>query len=279
MRIFLTIISLSRPLNLLISMASVLIMAFIIGNLNWVTLIYPCIVLVCYMSAANILNDLVDIKSDSINKPTRALVKHPVNAYLIILVIGLLFLTGSLVSMYLPQQAVKIAIFFALPGILLYELILKRIPLLGNILISVLVGSVFLFIASSLESHTEDALKIMLLAFSLNLLREIVKDIQDIAGDRASGLRTLPIFIGVSKTILVIRCLASVFIFISFLPMYTQVYAWHYIPLMVFLIHVPLLYIIIGLGDDITPKECTAFSNILKLMIINGIVIILLSAK
>jgi 4-hydroxybenzoate polyprenyltransferase len=260
-------------------MASVFIMAWIVDNLNWMTLIYPCIVLACYMSAANILNDLVDIQSDSINKPDRALVRHPVNRYLIILIIGLLFLTGSIVSMCLPQEAMRIAIFFALPGILLYELILKRIPLLGNMLVSLLVGSVFLFVASSLESHIDDALKIMLLAFSLNLLREIVKDIQDIVGDKASGLRTLPIFIGVSKTIFIIRGLALVFILISFLPMYTQVYAWHYIPLMVFLIHVPLLYIIIGLGDDITPKECTTFSNILKLMIINGIVIILLSAK
>ena len=89
----------------------------------------------------------------------------------------------------------------------------------------------------------------------------------------------LKYLISILKEYIFIFLTATLFIFISFLPMYTHAYAWHYIPLMVFLIHVPLLYIIIGLGDDITPKECTAFSNILKLMIINGIVIILLSAK
>ena len=279
MRFFTIILLLCRPLNLLIAMASVFIMALIINDISWMLLIYPCLVLVCYMSAANMLNDLFDIKSDSINKPDRVLVKHSVNKYPIIFIIGLLFLVGSIFAMHLPDQAMQIALFFALPGIILYELILKRIPLLGNILISLLVGSVFLFIASSLESHINDALKIMLLAFSLNLIREIVKDIQDIRGDKANGLYTLPIFIGLSKTIFVMRGFALLFIFISFLPMYTHSYAWYYIPLMVFLIHVPLLYIIIGLRDDITPKECLTFSNILKLMIINGIAIILLSAK
>ena len=122
-------------------------------------------------------------------------------------------------------------------------------------------------------------MQIMLLAFLLNLIREIVKDIQDIRGDKANGLYTLPIFIGLSKTIFVMRGFSLLFIFISFLPMYIRSYAWHYIPLMVFLIHVPLLYIIIGLENDIAPKECATFSNILKLMIINGIVIILLSTK
>ena len=279
MRFFTIILLLCRPLNLLIAMASVFIMALIIDDISWMFLIYPCFVLACYMSAANMLNDLVDINSDRINKPDRVLVKHSANKHSIIFIIGLLFLAGSIFAMHLPDQARHIALFFALPGIVLYELILKRVPLLGNMLISLLVGSVFLFIAYSLESHINDALKIMLLAFSLNLLREIVKDIQDIDGDQVSGFYTLPIFIGLSKTIFIMRVFAILFIVISFLPIYTHSYAWHYIPLMVFLIHVPLLYIIIGLRDDITPKECLTFSNILKLMIINGIVIILLSAK
>lgn len=279
MRFFTIILSLCRPLNLLIAIASVFIMAAIIDDVSWMLLIYPCFVLVCYMSAAYMLNDLIDIKSDSINKPDRVLVRHPVNRHFILFIVGLLFLIGSLFAMHLPNQAMHLALFFALPGIVLYELFLKRVPLLGNMLISLLVGSVFLFIAYSLESHTNDALKIMLLAFSLNLLREIVKDIQDIDGDKDSGLYTLPIFIGLSKTIFSMRVFAIIFIVISFLPMYTHTYAWHYIPLMVFLIHIPLLYIIIGLGNDITPKECATFSNILKLMIINGIAIILLSAK
>ena len=128
MRFFTIILSLCRPLNLLIAIASVFIMAAIIDDVSWMLLIYPCFVLVCYMSAANMLNDLVDIKSDSINKPERVLVRHPVNRYLILFIVGLLFLTGSLFAMHLPDQAMHIALFFALPGIVLYELILNTAP-------------------------------------------------------------------------------------------------------------------------------------------------------
>ena len=123
MRFFTIILSLCRPLNLLIAIASVFIMAAIIDDASWMLLIYPCFVLVCYMSAANMLNDLVDIKSDSINKPERVLVRHAVNRNLILFFVGLLFLIGSLFAMHLPDQATYIALFFALPGIILYELI------------------------------------------------------------------------------------------------------------------------------------------------------------
>ena len=260
-------------------MMSVFIMTFIIDDINWVFLSLACSVLLCYMSAANILNDLIDIKADRINKPSRILVQHHVNRQAMIAIIIILFIIGTVCASYLPIEAMQIALFVALPGILLYEFILKRIPLLGNIIISLLVGIVFVFVAYSLNSHVYDAFKIMLLAFSLNLIREIVKDIQDIEGDQASGLNTLPIAIGVSRTTTLIKCFACLFIVMSFLPMYTYLYSWQYIPLMVFLIHLPLLYIIIGLRDDITPKECAKFSKLLKLMIINGIVVILISAK
>ncbi len=272
-------ILLARPINLFIAMMSVFIMTFIIDDINWVFLSLACSVLLCYMSAANILNDLIDIKADRINKPSRILVQHYVNRQAMIVLIIILFIIGTVCASYLPIEAMQIALFVALPGILLYEFILKRIPLLGNIIISLLVGIVFVFVAYSLNSHVYDAFKIMLLAFSLNLIREIVKDIQDIEGDQASGLNTLPIAIGVSRTTTLIKCFACLFIVMSFLPMYTYLYSWQYIPLMVFLIHLPLLYIIIGLRDDITPKECAKFSKLLKLMIINGIVVILISAK
>ena len=278
MKIF-NFILLARPINLFIAMVSVFIMTFIIDNINWVLLSLACSVLLCYMSAANILNDLIDIKADRINKPSRILVQHHINRQAIITLIIILFIIGTVCAFYLPIKAMQIALFLALPGILLYELILKRIPLLGNIVISLLVGIVFVFVAYSLDSHIYDAFKIMLLAFSLNLIREIIKDIQDIEGDQASGLNTLPIAIGVSRTTTLIKCFACLFIIMSFLPMYTHMYSWQYIPLMVFLIHLPLLYIIIGLRDDITPKECAKFSKLLKLMIINGIVVILISAK
>ena len=279
MKLIYQIILLSRPLNIFISICSVFIMSSLLSDINWINAGLASLVLFCYMSGANILNDYIDIEADRINKPHRVLVRNAINSHIIVLIIIFMFSLGSFIASYLPLFAMKIAYFFALPCIFLYEFIFKRIPLIGNIVISLLVGVVFVFASHSLEANGHDAYKIMVLAFFLNLIREIIKDIQDIDGDRKSQLLTLPIYVGLQKTIIIVRSIYLVFFIISLLPMYTQAYGWQYIPLLVFLIHVPLLYITARLNDGITQNECENFSKILKITIINGIIIILISAN
>ena len=279
MKLIYQIILLSRPLNIFIAISSVFIMSNLLSDINWINAGLASLVLFFYMSAANILNDYIDIEADRMNKPHRVLVRNTINPHVIVSIIIFMFLMGSIIANYLPQTAMKIAWFFALPCILLYEFILKRIPLIGNIVVSLLVGVVFVFASTSLEAKGYDAYKIMVLAFFLNLIREIIKDIQDMDGDRKSQLLTLPIYVGLQKTIIIVRSIYLVFFIISLLPMYTQSYGWQYIPLLVFLIHVPLLYITARLNDGITQNECEKFSKILKTTIINGIIIILISAN
>ena len=279
MKIIYHTILLSRPLNIFIAVSCVFIMSRLSDDINWLNAGLASFVLFCFMSGANILNDYIDIDADRINKPDRVLARGLVNSNVIVSIIIFIFSIGSYAATYLPELAKNIALFMALPSILLYEIIFKRIPLVGNIVISLLVGVVFVFSSYSLGIEGNESYKIMILAFFLNVMREIIKDIQDIEGDRRSGLRTLPIYFGVKKTIIVIRFIYLVFFIISLTPMYTQAYEWQYIPLLVFLIHVPLLYIIARLNDGITQNEYAKFSKILKIIIINGIIILLISAN
>ena len=231
------------------------------------------------MSGANILNDMIDIESDRINKPHRILVKNDINQRLLIVMIIIMFSLGSILTINLPILATQIALFCALPGILLYEFFLKRIPFIGNIIISLMVGLVFVFVSSGLDADISDSLRIMYLAFFLNLIREIIKDIQDFEGDAYRNYKTLPIYFGKHLTIILIRSIFIIFFILSISPIYTQTYSIEYIPLLVFLIHIPLLYIIKRLNSDISSKECAKLSQYLKITIINGILIILISAK
>ena len=279
MKYIISLFFLVRPLNIITAIASVFIVYYMVDIDNLKLIISPCIILACYMAAGNILNDLIDIESDKINKPNRPLINNSINTYLLIIIIIILFFIGAWFAMNIDVYAMRIALFFALPGIISYELIFKRIPLIGNILISSLVGIVFVFTELALSHSASITWKVTLLAFSLNLIREIIKDIEDIQGDLQLNYRSLPIVAGLPTTILVVRFISIAFIVISMLPIFTLYYSWYYIPLIIFLIHTPLLYITIGLRDDITPKECAKYSKVLKLMIINGIVIILLSAK
>lgn len=279
MKLLSNIILLARPLNIFIAIASAMIMSFLIPDVDLSNLYHIVIILICYMSAANILNDLIDIESDRINKPNRILVKNDIDSRILVTIIIAMFLLGSILTINLPILAQQIALFCALPGILLYEFLLKRIPFIGNVVISIIVGLVFVFTSSGLDANISHALRIMCLAFFLNLIREIIKDIQDFEGDTFINYKTLPIYFGKYPTIILVRFIFIIFFIISISPIYTQTYKITYIPLLLFLIHIPLLYIITRLNSDISSKECAKLSGYLKITIINGILIILISAK
>ena len=96
---------------------------------------------------------------------------------------------GSWKALHIHPLAKNMALFFVLPSLILYEIILKKIPLIGNVVISLLVGSVFLYTEAGLTNSVDMTLKIFILAFLLNLIREIIKDIQDIDGDNANNIK------------------------------------------------------------------------------------------
>ena len=271
------IIKLIRPFNITIAIFSSLIVFQLYPHSSIKTLFQLILVLIFYMAAGNILNDYLDVKTDKINKPHRILVKYEINNYVILLLIAMLFIAGTTLAMMQSYITFCIATYIAMPFIILYELIFKKIPLIGNIVISFLVGLVFIFIESGIIGDIVYTWKIMFLAFGLNLIREIIKDIEDIKGDKKSDYATLPISIGVKKTIFIIRMISATFIFFSVSPIYIFAYNFIYFPLIFFLIHLPLLYIMWRLNDNITSSEYHFFSSLLKAMIFCGVLIILLS--
>ena len=94
----------------------------------------------------------------------------------------------------------------------------------------------------------------------------MIKDIEDVRGDSQLNYKTLPVIAGIPLAILILRLITIFFIILSMLPIFTSYYLWYYTPLIVFLIHLPLLYIIIRLTDNITPKECAKYSKVLRLV-------------
>ena len=62
-----SLLLLIRPLNIITAIASVFIVYFMVNIDDLKLIIYPCIIITCYMAAGNILNDLIDIESDKIN--------------------------------------------------------------------------------------------------------------------------------------------------------------------------------------------------------------------
>lgn len=266
-----------RPLNTLIAFFSIFVVYSLFPGFDISLFTLIALVLFCYMSGGYILNDFLDMEIDKINKPHRALVKYKINDYVIVIFIVSFFIIGTLIASLLSPLSRDIAIYIALPGIIIYEFIFKRIALIGNIIISILVGLVFVYSEAAITGDVTITYKIMILAFSLNLIREVIKDIQDEKGDRAHYFKTLPIILGITGTIYIVRFLSIMFFVVSllFAPQFMSPF---FLPLIFFIIHLPLLYINLRLTDNISSKECARFSNILKLMIIAGVLIVLILA-
>ena len=127
MKHIISLFFLVRPLNIITAIASVFIVYYMVNIDNFKLTIFPCIILACYMAAGNILNDLIDIESDKINKPNRPLINNSINTYLLIIIIIILFFIGAWFAMNINVYAMRIALFFALPGIISYELIFKTL--------------------------------------------------------------------------------------------------------------------------------------------------------
>ena len=153
----------------------------------------------CVAAAGYIINDYYDVKIDSINRPGRLVVgrvinrRHAMMAHLLLTGIGVL-IAGAL-SLLLGLVHVGSALL--LWG---YSARFKRLPLVGNLSIATLTAALVLLPELQLRTGQTAVWVYALAAFLLTIVREIIKDVEDMRGDAAHDCRTLPIVWGVART-------------------------------------------------------------------------------
>jgi 4-hydroxybenzoate polyprenyltransferase len=242
-----------------------------------------------------IINDIYDIETDRINKPDKRIIQVHLsvsNAWKIYISI---ILTGAFISLYLAVQRYDLFYWFIYPVAIFllygYSRWFKGIPYLGNIIVSLFCAAVpgifFLSEASVLkELKIKDLssflslhgllLSYVIFAFLTNLYREIVKDLQDEAGDKLANIHTAAVYFGKKTTKFVALFIALI---ISIVIIYTFSQAiFSNIPYLFavqcLLIQMPLSVSIIKL---IQAKNDKAFRNVglwIKLIMINGLILI-----
>jgi 4-hydroxybenzoate polyprenyltransferase len=113
---------------------------------------------------------------------------------------------------YFISPRIGLLNFFAAFLLWLYSNRLKREPFIGNLSVAFLTGLSVYLVAFFYQKSELLVLTYAIFAFFLNLIREIIKDIEDRPGDRKHGCRTLPIVIGFRKTKQVIFLIAICFV-------------------------------------------------------------------
>ena len=263
----------------------------VLDNLHFAILTFATL---CLAAAGNIINDIYDIETDTINKPNQVIVGKQISekaAYNLFFAFNVI---GVLLGFYLSNHIGKQAFFgiFVMTSLLLYlyASTLKRTIVIGNLVISVLVGmsvlivGIFDVIPATFAQNKESQLtfvKIILdyaiFAFLVNLVRELIKDIQDIDGDYKSGMNTLPIALGrerakkITFAVSMLPIAAVIFYVVTYL--YKQQLAIIYF--LVFVI-APLIYATIKIFSAETKTDYKRLSNIYKLVMLMGLLSLLL---
>ena len=238
--------------------------------------------------AGNVINDIHDVDADTINKPNKLIVGKKVSekkAYRIFFILNILGVFSGFLLSNAIGKPVFAALFIIISALLyLYASMIKGILLIGNILISTLIAlsilivGVFDVLPAIDASNVDNQIIAMIVithyacfAFLVNLIREIVKDIQDINGDKNDGLNTLPIAIGRHRATTVVFALGVLAVVVVIIYTYLFLYTSQVLILYFLLLVVaPLIYYCVKAYSAETRKDMSRLAFLLKAIMFLG---------
>lgn len=207
-------ISIIRPVNCIVAgIAGVLAYFIVTGSIQWIVLMIWCMVFLI-TAAGNVINDYYDAAIDAINRPDRPIPSGAISQPMALRYAIFLFLLGNLIGVISLAYGMILPLIIALWNSILlwwYAKHLKTTPGFGNAVVAYLSASIFLFGAAFTVPHMlvhtlTYALPIAGATFGVMFAREIIKDAEDVVGDRDANAKTLPILYGIPRSILISSC-------------------------------------------------------------------------
>ncbi len=171
---------------------------------------------VCIAAAGYIINDYFDVKIDLINKPERVVIGRHLKRRVAIGIHQILSVLGCLIGLYLSKWVFLLDV-VSVSLLWFYSARLKREPFIGNVVIALLTAFSLLVLAVYYRQNAHIILIYALFSFGISLVREVIKDMQDVRGDARFGCRTLPIVWGLRRTKYLLYVLIASFIMTLFL--------------------------------------------------------------
>ena len=266
-----------RIQNLAIAIIAVFIANYMIRETSF-ELLFLSILCVCLtMAFGNVLNDILDLESDYISHPQRPL---PLNNITVInakkIAIILLFII-FIVSFFLNIYALMFLIFIIIPMLIGYNFFLKGVPLVGNIVVSLLLSFVFIFTEIVFLQEIQITIIPSLLVFGLSFIREFIKDIHDYDGDKKYGVKTLPVIIGQSQSLYLSALFICIFSVFAFMPYLSKYYNIKYFISLIILVEIPLFVLVSLLIKNPNKFMLRKIISWLKMINIAGLLVILIS--
>jgi len=228
-------IELTRPWNCILAGLGVLVGGFIAGEsigIAWsqadmirMALAFAAAALVT--GGGNAVNDYCDRKIDKINRPGRPIPSGRIKDYEALTISQILFVLGIIATIFVNVWCVLLAFANAIV-LVLYAAEFKRRSLVGNVVIGYLVGSTFLFGGLVIEQLS--AVGILAAMAGLSTVgRELIKDIEDMPGDRKLKIDTFPLRYGARKAAALAIAFIIAAIVLSPVPYLQHIFPWQYL--------------------------------------------------
>ncbi|KQC06176.1 MAG: hypothetical protein APR54_07615 [Candidatus Cloacimonas sp. SDB] len=263
-----------RPFNLIFVSLTILFGALFRNSIPFNFRILFAILSASLIAAAGyVINDFFDRQIDRVNRPQRMIPSGQISPKAAYLYAILLFITGIILS-YFTINIFCILLAFSNSVILyLYAIKFKKTLIIGNLIVSYSAASCFIYGGLSAGNLT-NIIPIALFAFLFTLIREIVKDAEDITGDKKFSVNSIAIKLG-KKVALVISLILSLGItllfgylkYLNYLSLTTFI-------LSLLLITLPLTLILIYLYSNIDSK--TAFSKSSSLLKLDMLILLII---
>ena len=246
-------------------------------------------------AAGYIINDIMDQETDNYNKSNTVIIGKSISEKAAYNLYFVLNITGVGIGYYLANVIHKPSFagaFIIISATLyMYATSLKQMILIGNIIValllsfSVLIIGLFDLLPATYDGNQAEMgtlfsilIDYAVFAFIINLIREIVKDMEDVDGDYNQGMNTLPIAIGISRTakiVSVLGIIATVILlwYINSNLMLSKLY-FAVIYGLLFIVG-PIIFFVVKVWNAKSKKDFHLLSTVLKWVIFFGILSIL----
>jgi 4-hydroxybenzoate polyprenyltransferase len=236
--------------------------------------------IVLIAASGYIINDVLDYKTDLINKPNKQIInkkisrKNALTFYYTFDIIALIL--GSYLSIKINKPELIFYFITAITLLYIYSKFLKRIAIIGNLTVSFL--TIFPILILIWIENTRTILNeefiiywkvIVFFAFLLNFIREIIKDVKDYEGDLKTNMKTLPIITGkvISLTVSQMLSFFAIMFLIPIIIYFHLEIKNYYVSLSLTLLMVLLLYHLLSLTTETIKKAI----NLIKIGMLIGL--------
>ncbi|MBN2789031.1 MAG: UbiA family prenyltransferase [Candidatus Delongbacteria bacterium] len=238
-------------------------------NVIYLNLLLIILSTVLTAGAGNIINDIIDIDIDLINKPDRPLPSKNMKIHSAYTSYSILVI-GSLTSGYFLGYHSFAAVLLVNFVLLFYTIFLKRRPFWGNFVVAFISGYLFYFCSITTGNFTS-IIPLAISAFLFHFIREIIKDIADIEGDKNQRANTMAIKLGVNRTVLIVKFLILTLIaYLTYLMIFGE-YRYYFSATILVAVFPVLIFVFSFLFRDIKDINYEKLSLIMKIDMFFGI--------